>query len=388
MDSHPAWSWRARCSALCLPLLIVLPALASASPQGPPAVVRVDSVRQEVVTQKKTVTGDVRASRRVAVATKEKGIVRELRVREGQVVKAKDVLASLDSQQLELDLRVIESERTPVEAAIAERSSDVQAAERDVRSLKALIERDAANPKELEDAQSVLTAAQARVRESQAELKVLDARAAKLQQRVEDMVIRAPFDGTVVGRSTEVGAWVSEGASVVDLLSTADLEVWLEVPQDLYAAVQAGAGAIDVEVAAMGKSFQMKTYRVIPDIDRRARAFRLVGAASAEFALAPGMSVIAQVPTGKEREMTTIHRDAILRNDLGSYVYSVLPAAEGEAPAVAPVQVEILFQTADRSVVRAGRLRPGSQIVIEGNERLYPMAKVAPIPASGEADGR
>ena len=50
----------------------------------------------------------------------------------------------------------------------------------------------------------------------------------------------------------------------------------------------------------------------------------------------------------------------------------------------APVQVEVLFQTAERAVVRGGALRPGMELVVEGNERLYPMAPIQPIPAGGE----
>ena len=140
-----------------------------------------------------------------------------------------------------------------------------------------------------------------------------------------------------------------------------------------------------IRVGAEGVSFALSDYRVIPDVDVRGRAFRVVGKAASDLPLASGMSVTAMVPTGEEREMLTIHRDAILRNQVGAFVYAVIPGGEGTPAKAAPIDVEVLFQTPTRAVVRSSGLRPGMQVVIEGNERLYPMAAIAPTPAGDAA---
>lgn len=355
--------------------------------QRPPAAVRVDAVREELVTNRRPVTGNVRAARRSQVAAREKGLVMVRAVDEGSRVKAGDLLAQLDATQLELDLEVLVAQRPPAEATVLEREAEVRQRKNNLDSLELLIERRAANPKELVDAEAALAGANARVKVGKALVLVIDSRVKKLQKRISDMTIIAPFAGTVTQSLAEVGAWLGEGEAVVELLSTEDLEVWLEVPQDLYGATVRNQGPIEVMVGASGESFTLSQVRVIPDIDPRGRAFRLVGRAADSLPIAAGMSVTAMVPTGEERNMITVHRDAILRNQVSAYVYAVLPGAEGAPPSAAPIDVTLLFQTADRAVVRSARLRPGMEVVIEGNERLYPMAPIAPIGAGSPPPG-
>jgi RND family efflux transporter MFP subunit len=365
--------------ALTVFLVIAQANLCIASLQGPPAAVRTDAVLEELVVQKQPVTGELRAKQRTEVATREKGLLVELFVREGQSIRRGEEIAKLDTRQLELDLLVLEAQQAPAKAKVSEKESELAQAKRDLESLTALVKSKAANPKELDDAKSSVTRAGARLLEAQGQLKILEARSRKLSARTEDMTIRAPFNGAVTRRVAEVGAWLSEGESVVELLSTEGLEVWLEVPQNLYSALAGGEGSIEVSVTATGKSFVLKGFKAIPDIDRRARSFYVVGAASNPRGLASGMSVTALVPTSSEKRVLTIHRDAIMRNEVGSYVYSVLPGAEGKPASAAPVHIEVLFQTATRSVIRSARLKAGMQVVIEGNERLYPTAPISPI---------
>lgn len=385
--SSPFAKLRRSSLALFCFAFIAAPLVFAAALQGPPAAVRVDAVQSEQLTNRRPVTGDLRAANRGLVATREKGLVVQLSVQAGQRVESGAVLAQLDSTQLELDLEVRHAERAPAEATVRERRADLERAENDLASLQALVERKAANPKELVDAHSAVAAATARLSAGEALLIVIDAQTRKLRQRIADMTIRAPFGGTVVRKLTEVGEWVAEGSPVVELLSTDELEVWLEVPQDLFAATSAAQNPIEIRVGSEGAGFALTEYRVIPDVDVRARAFRIVGAASKDLPLAAGMSVTAMVPTGEQREMLTVHRDAILRNQVSAFVYGVIPGAEGQPAQAAPMDVEVLFQTTTRAVVRSSSLRPGMQVVIEGNERLYPMAPILPTVAGGVPQG-
>ncbi len=355
--------------------------------QRPPAAVRVDAVREELVTNRRPVTGNVRAARRSQVASREKGLVMVRAVDEGSRVKAGDLLARLDATQLELDLEVLVAQRPPAEATVLEREAEVRQRQNDLDSLQLLIERKAANPKELVDAEATLSGAEARLKVAKALVLVIDSRIKKLEKRISDMTIEAPFEGTVTRALAEVGAWLGEGEAVVELLSTEDLEIWLEVPQELYGTAVRNQGPIEVKVGANGESFAMSQARVIPDVDLRGRSFRLIGRAADTLPLAAGMSVTAMMPTEEERNVITVHRDAILRSQVSAYVYAVIPGAEGAPSSAAPMDVTVLFQTETRAVVRSSQLRPGMEVVIEGNERLSPMAPIVPIGAGGPPRG-
>ena len=86
----------------------------------------------------------------------------------------------------------------------------------------------------------------------------------------------------------------------------------------------------------------------------------------------------AYVPTGESGERLTISRDAIMRGPTGAYVY-VARQTQPQAPASAvPADVQVLFAAGERFVVQSSMLQAGDMLVVEGNERLFPMAPIIP----------
>jgi multidrug efflux pump subunit AcrA (membrane-fusion protein) len=100
---------------------------------------------------------------------------------------------------------------------------------------------------------------------------------------------------------------------------------------------------------------------------------------NADGALSPGMSVTAWVPTGQTSMELTISKDAVLRNEIGPFIYVVRGGPGGGPAAAVPTPIELRFAIDDRVVVRSAPLSPGDQVIVEGNERLFPMAPVAPL---------
>jgi multidrug efflux pump subunit AcrA (membrane-fusion protein) len=99
--------------------------------------------------------------------------------------------------------------------------------------------------------------------------------------------------------------------------------------------------------------------------------------------LAVGMSVTAYVPTGESGERLTISRDAIMRGPTGAYVYVSRQTQPQAPPSAVPADVQVLFAAGERVVVQSPMLQAGDMLVVEGNERLFPMAPI--IPQAGEA---
>jgi multidrug efflux pump subunit AcrA (membrane-fusion protein) len=99
------------------------------------------------------------------------------------------------------------------------------------------------------------------------------------------------------------------------------------------------------------------------------------------------MSVTASVPTGRLDEYLTVPNDAILRSASGPYVYVVRAGGANEPARAIPTDVAVLFQHGGRSAIREGPLRPGDQVVTEGNERLFPAAPVLPAQAPAVVPG-
>ncbi len=346
--------------------------------QQPPSPVRVDALRKESVEERRQVTGTLRAAQRAQVATREAGVILELLAREGQALDKGAVIARLDGRLLALELLVLRAEQETARAVLAEQHSEQEIALRDLEALRALGERGAANPKELTDAQARAASAKARVAAAESGVAAATARIELTQKRLSDMEVTAPFAGSVVRRLAQAGEYLAQGAAVVELVSTQDLEAWLELPQQHWTAATRQASEVEVSVDAAGQSVVVALERVVGDIDARARTFAAIAKIPPQAGFAPGMSVSGWIVTGAKSQEWTVARDAILRNATGAYVYVAAGMPDGQFMAM-PQPVEVLFQVGTRVVVRGPTLVQGQKVVIEGNERLFPGAPIAPI---------
>ncbi len=329
------------------------------------------------------VTGEIRAVRRAKVASQEEGLLISMLVVEGDRVTLDQPLARLNAARLEIALAGREADLRAARALIEQRESDRLMYERDVVSLERAVRNGAANEKELLDAQSSASSAEAALAEAMGQSASIEAAINLLKIRIEDTTIRAPFDGVVITRSVETGEWLDAGDEVIEILSINPLEAWLDVPQNLLGAALANNTKIAIFDARSGATIAAEHGRVIPLVDQRARTFSLVvSVANDEGDIAPGVAVTGSAPTGAIVDRMTIDRDAILRNETGPYVY-VLREGEQSGPAMVQIApIKPLFDFEGRLVIDFGALSPGDLVVIEGNERLYPTAPVVAIEPS------
>ncbi|MSR40494.1 MAG: efflux RND transporter periplasmic adaptor subunit [Phycisphaerales bacterium] len=365
----------------------------------PPTPVRVEVVRETMLAPRKRVFGELRASQRSTLAVEEPGIVREMLAREGDIITQGDAIARLDATRMDLELLLHASNRAAMQAALVEQQAICARAHRDLQLLRLAEAAGGTNAREVADAESEVSIAQAKIALAQANLEILNASGALLEERLRDHVVRAPFTGVVTKKHVDAGAWLAEGAAVVDLQATDKLEAWFEVPQELFeqALVQvellqhtseASAsmlGAIQIR-DALDHSIVVRSLRVVPAIDPRSRSFSaILDVESSGAKLAAGFALTGFIPTGASAPRLVISRDSIVHGDAGPFVYVV---RDGIA---VPLQIRIDFPMGDEVAIEAVGLTAGSSIIVEGNERLTPMSRVAPIvaatitPATGDS---
>ncbi|MDX2114699.1 MAG: efflux RND transporter periplasmic adaptor subunit [Planctomycetota bacterium] len=369
------------CAWACVSAVVV------AQPEGggpPPAMVRLDDVRLERLQTRREVTGELRAARRAALASEEEGLVISLAVEVGDRVEEGAELARLDSELMSLDVRRLEAELASRRAAVDERRAQLEKAHRDLERLTTLQTREGASKNEVDDARTQVAAWTARLAEIEADLESISAQAARLQKRLGDMTVRAPFAGYVVSKGVEVGEWVQAGDPVVEIVELDQIDVYLDVPERFVGALQSADAVVQLRIPSFSKVIESRSAVLVAAGDRLARTFpvrvRLDNRSTGVGAglLRPGMSVVGLVPTGEPADVLTVHKDAVLRNDAGAYVYF----NGGGMAAIAPI--EMLFAEGDRVAVRSPLLKAGMAVVVEGNERVFPGQPLAPLgPAGG-----
>jgi RND family efflux transporter MFP subunit len=221
--------------------------------------------------------------------------------------------------------------------------------------------------------------ADARVNAAEEAISVSEKRLDLLKVRFDDLEIKAPFSGRVVAVHTELGEWVNEGDPVITLVSTGEVEAWLQLPERNVALMKvASPESVQLRLPGREESISADRVSLVPDVEGRSRRFNLiVHIPDPENRLTPGSSVEASVPLGPPEKHLVISADAILKSYSGNHVF--ISDATGEGPPVAKqVPVELLFERNGESVIGAGTLKAGDQVIVEGNERLFPGTPLNP----------
>lgn len=159
-------------------------------------------------------------------------------VRKVEIVQVEEELKEAEAQRSRMADEVKRQERLGSSAS----ERELNQARFDLSSNEARVRRLAATLAILKEGprQEQKAAAEAEVTAAEAQVQVAKARMEQAQWRLDNCIIRAPIDGTVLSKKAELGNLVnpmafsassSGGGAVCDLANLADLEVDLEIPE-------------------------------------------------------------------------------------------------------------------------------------------------------------
>lgn len=402
-------------------LLFSLAAAASAQPGGPTQVIVGPIVERDIPPTIRLV-GTVNADKRAVVATEVSGIVADFPPVEGRFFKAGEVVCRLDPEVPELRLREAQGQLDALQATLDELEAGtrpetiaLKKAALDVaeaiaskwrfekRRVDELAEQARSNEKEVHDTQMEYVAAESRLAMATAELDeakngprkqaidkarydVLAQKAIvdRLARELAKTQMKAPFDGFVVSRRTEVGEWVQAGNPIYELVSIEKVRIRVDVPEAAIPFAREGSPA-SVVVEALDRSYEGTVTRVIPLASPAARTFPVeIDIANTDHTLLPGMFVWAQVASGPPGKRLLVSKDAVVAQGLSKQIFVIVPGADGAKTAM-PTPVTTGLETGGLIAVEAPGLHAGGEVVIRGNERLFAPTPVITRPAAPPA---
>ena len=297
-------------------------------------------------------------------------------VGEGQMVKAGDLLFSLDD-------RAIRAAIAGDQATIAKDQAILDQAKADLDRDKTLaVGRLAVTQQQVDQQQALMNSDAAQVEMDRAALQAD-------QVQLSYMSIRAPIDGKVGAINRTLGNYVqpTDQDPLVTITQMAPVRVTFSIPErDLAAFRSALASGQDVAVEATVAGAQApaagKLSFINPSVDTASGTV----VAKAEFenadgALWPGQYVDVTVRLGAPRSAVVAPLVAVQQGDSGPFVFRVGPdRAVGR-------QDVTLGQTSGSDVVITSGLAPGDHVVVDGQLRLTPGAKVVETVVSDAASG-
>lgn len=332
--------------------------------------VGVEKVRSVRLTQTVPIVGRLVSLRVGDIAARVAGPVESIMVEIGDRVRKGDVIAILDPEILLAELQLTQSQLAEAGAELKIWAAEKQVAATELRRQERLRKSAAFSQAKFEDAQKQIAVAEARVERARANVAIKRSILQRKQIDVEYAVVRAPYAGVVIRRYTEAGAYVVKGAPLVRLIDDRALEVEAAVP---YKRVNGLPPGRQVEFELDDGSRHRATVRAILPSENpqtRTRTVRLVPQFNEiRRPLAESQSVVVAVPISDDRRVLTVHKDAILKRPSGDLVYVVKDS-------IAEARTVRLGVAIDSRVEVLSGLKEGESVVIRGNERLQPGAKV------------
>lgn len=289
--------------------------------------------------------GSLRSDESVTVAPEIAGRITRVGFKEGQPVKAGQLLFQLDDSVYAAQL-----EQARANLALSQRNKE-RADELAAKKLISLQDRDT-------------TAAKLEV--DQANLKLAGAQIAKT-------CIAAPFAGVAGLRLVSPGDYVSAGEALVNLEALANLKVDFRLTESMLPYVAVGQKLnLDVD-AYPGEKFTGEVYAIDPRVADATRSIGVRARLPNEHGrLRPGLFARVRLEIANKANAITVPEQAVFPNGDKLFVYAI---EDGKA---AVREVKLGMRLPGKAEITSG-LKPGDIVITAGLQKIGPGAPVMAI---------
>jgi RND family efflux transporter MFP subunit len=284
-------------------------------------------------------SGYVVARRQSTVSSKVTGKIQEVLVEEGMTVKEGQLLARLDDTTsrplLDLAQRQLAASRKDLE----EVQVRLAEAQRNLRRTEQLRTDKLVSEQQLDQAQSEVAALSARLESLRGQVAVAEGNVRVRTQEIDDLLVRAPFDGVVVSKDAQPGEMVSPMsagggftrtgiATIVDMQSR---EIEVDVNESFINRVKAGQRTEAVLDAYPDFTIPSHVINIVPTADRQKATVRVrIGFDALDPRILPDMGVKVSFLEDRSEDVAAAARPsvrvpagAVFRDGDASYIWRI-----------------------------------------------------------------
>jgi membrane fusion protein (multidrug efflux system) len=312
----------------------------SRSRRGAP--VEVGVARQGTSTDDLWSVGSLRSDESLQIASEVAGRIAEILFKEGEDVKAGDVLVKLDDAL--------------VRAEVEDAKARLTLAQSNYDRAQSLSKSGTGTERTLDEMTSALEIAKAAVQLAETKLSKLS--------------LTAPFPGRVGLRTMSVGAYATPGTPIVNLEKIDQLKLDFRVPETVLTQVSVDQD-VELRVDALpGRTFPGKIYAIDPQVDVNGRSLRIrARVANPDLSLLPGLFARVIIKGLEERPVVRVAESAIVSRGQDKLVYSIVGGKAKEN------KVQLGRRRAGEVEILEG-LEAGTQIITSGQMNLRDGAPV------------
>ncbi len=334
-------------------------------------------------------TGYLESRQQAKIGAKAPGRIEVLNVEEGSRVSAGQVLAILEHADLDAALAAAQATLQRTKAELAELEIQIAQNRREYKRKEKLRQSGGVSVDDYEQAKVDYDVSVAHGDTLRAAVDLAAARAKEAEQLVENMFVRAPFDGTVISKDAELGESILPGGmgeasgrgSVVTIADLEHLEVDTDVKEDFINRTRIGQPAEVLVDAVPDKRYAGRVRQIIPMGDR-ARATikvkveildvdeRLFPEMSSTVYFLPESDETAEDATAPAKRRVFCPLSAVQTDDLGQFVWLVDPEDRTRR-----VTVSLGAERDERVEIESG-LQGGERVVVAPPPDLQPNQRV------------
>lgn len=354
-------------------VLIAIAALALTACSRPPAPeepirsVKLLTVGTGHLVARSEYAGEVRARTESRLGFRVGGKLVQRPAEVGQRVKAGQLLAQLDAQDLALS-----SQAAQAQVSAAQTQRDLAAA--DLKRYQDLQAQGFVSGAEIERRLATLQSAEATLRQARAQGTVQGNQAGYAR-------LLADGNGVVLAVDAEVGQVVAAGAPVVRVARDGARDVVIAVPEDRVAQMRPGATAqvrlwAGAGAAPAAAPMEATVREVAASADPATRTYQVKLSLPDQAAVPLGAT--AYVTLGSQtaaKDVIKLPTSALMRSDQGDRQGSAVWVFDATAGTVQPRPVQVAGADGNEMVIVAG-LKPGEEVVATGVHVLSPGQKV------------
>lgn len=312
--------------------------------------------------------GTVRAVTSSTLASKVMGYVRAVNVSPGDRVRAGQLLASIDSRDLDSALLQASAVEQEAQSSVAEADNGVAAAEAQMtlarvtfQRMKDLLEKKSVSSQEFDEASARFRTAEANYKMAVSRRAQTDAKIAQAKQAVSSATIvrsyseiRAPFAGIVTEKRAEPGQMATPGSPLLTVERSGAFRLEAPVEEAMLGSVRVGQ-SVSVLLESPNQSLTARISEIVPSIDPSSRAFLVKATLPPSPALRTGAFARMRIPRGS-RSAIEIPAGALSRRGELESVY----VADGQ---VARLRIVTVGQRSDREAEILSGLQPGENVI-------------------------
>jgi RND family efflux transporter MFP subunit len=364
---------------------------AAATPNGQaksdePTPVRTVAAVRGSVDASVNATANLRALRNVTILSRSEGVVQRVAAEEGDFVRSGQLLCQLDDRELQVDLELarqrLAQTRVQLESAQIVREkmqTQVAAKQTEVKRNEDALAEGLVSDTDMELVRNQLSelthderSQEASVRENQFRVEELQAEIEKVELQIAHAKVTAPFSGTIVKRSIDLGQSVRASDDLFDLAAFSPLYADIFLSEAESRAIKPGQAAsisLDISQAAVAG----RIVRISPVVDDETGTVKVtaeIQSPTAQFR--PGAFVRVNIKTDTVEDAVLIPKSAVIERDGETYVFVT------DNDIAHRKTVQLGYEDGASVEVRAG-LGQGELVVVAGQGSLEEGEKTSTV---------